>query len=70
MATYELYENDKRVMTFEAKGHVRDFGLPDTISPYGVSARDEAEIDKYVSPSVQPPNERRGKLYKLLDQKP
>jgi hypothetical protein len=36
---YELYENDKRVMTFEAEGHVWDIGFPDTISLYGCYPR-------------------------------
>jgi hypothetical protein len=67
---YELYEYDKLVMTFNADGHVRDFGLPDTISLYGVSAKDKAEIDKHVSSAVQPPSEKRGKLYKILQEKP
>jgi hypothetical protein len=30
MNIYELYDNDKLVVTFEAEGHVRDFGLPDS----------------------------------------
>lgn len=70
MNIYELYENDKPVVTFEAEGHVRDFGLPDSISLYGVSSKDKVEIDKYISPTVQPPNEKRGKLYKILQEKP
>ena len=70
MKSYELYESDKLIMTFDADGHVRDFGLPDSISLYGVSPKDKAEIDKHISPTVQPPNEQRGKLYKILQEKP
>jgi len=72
MKRYKLYGKDDAtpVMTFQAKGHVRDLGLTNTISLYGVSAKDQSEIDKYVSPSVQPPNERRGRLYKILPKAP
>jgi hypothetical protein len=37
---------------------------------YEVSPKDKAEIEKYVSPVIQPPNEKSVKLYKILQEKP
>jgi hypothetical protein len=70
MPMYELYQNDEPVMSFHAEGHVRNVGLSDTLSLYGVSPDDQAEINKHVAPMIQPPNEKRSRLYKIFDSKP
>ncbi len=62
---YELYKDDILVLTFEADGHISDLGMEGTVSPYGVSPEDQDKIERYVSPYVQPPDGRRGPLYKI-----
>ena len=62
---YELYKDDILVHSFEAAGHISDLGMEGTVSPYGVSLEDQSKIDRYVSPCVQPPDGRRGPLYKV-----
>jgi hypothetical protein len=64
--TYQLYDQgDKSIHSFEAEGYYRDLFFEGTVSPYGVSARDETEIDKHAKAIVEAPDGQKGPVAKI-----
>jgi len=61
--TYQVCDQgDKPVYSFEADGYCLDRFFEGTLSPYGVSSKDKAEIEKNPNAKIQAPDGKLGPL--------